>query len=121
MFAETGNPFHAWRVYQWLRRAKRPLPEWLLCYFDQCAGRLDQRPATPQQVAAAFDLAPTGGGASKVLRARRNSDRLALVQDVQALRWMMPNASLDRLFAELSERRNVGESTVRDAYYWASR
>lgn len=50
LFAETGKPLHAWRVYRWLRRVRRPLTEWLLGYFDQCAERLDRiNPTSPQQ------------------------------------------------------------------------
>ncbi len=47
MFLKTRNPFFAWGAFMNLRGARRPLPEWLLAYFDDVAKAMLKLRAAP--------------------------------------------------------------------------
>jgi hypothetical protein len=112
LYAETGRALHAWRAYHWIRQAGLPVPPWFLEYLDGCADRLmgEDLPTKPQEVADVFEMGPKGRRATEC-------DRLAAVQDVYALKEMMPGVADKEIFVKVAEDRDVSESYVEQAYY----
>jgi hypothetical protein len=112
LFAEAGRPIHAWRAYLWIRRAGLPVPPWFLEYLDECAERFDQMdPKSPNQVAEAFAMDRVGRNGSIA------SNQLAAVEHFAALKSARPDASNEKLFAEVADQIDQSTSYVRDAYY----
>ena len=88
------------------------MPPWFLQYLDQCAeGIVKMGLKSPEDVAGAFALDRVGRNASIA------SDQLAAVETVAALKYKLPDASLEELFAEVAMQTGKSESYVRDAYY----
>jgi hypothetical protein len=112
LYAETGRPIHAWRAYYWIRQAGLPAPPWFLEYLDRCAEQMmgKEPPATPEQVADAFEMDAKG-------RRTTDCERLAAVQQVYALKEIRPAISDKEIFAQVAETRGVSESYVEQAYY----
>ena len=118
LFQKTGNAFHAWEAYRWARLNDRPVPDWVLSYFDGCAKALEEtKPKNARAVAQAFGMAKRGGGKSKFGLALCESDRLALFQSFTTIKELRPEQRDVDTFAHVSEEHGVSIDQVEAAYY----
>jgi len=39
-YEKTQNPYFVWSAFIFFRKTNRPVPKWVLYYFDNCAGSL---------------------------------------------------------------------------------
>jgi len=49
MYKQEGNGLFAWAAYRHHRQVHRPVPEWVLGYFDEVSKGMDKLPDTPRQ------------------------------------------------------------------------
>ena len=66
-FEKTQNPYFVWSAYSFFRKTNRPVPKWVLYYFDNSASNL------LEGVKPADALNFTGEGGNSMLTAFFNS------------------------------------------------
>jgi hypothetical protein len=121
------NPLTAWNTFMSCRKQEKPIPEWVLKYFDQVAADLLAVPPSgdgeeKDRVWKALGLNTFGPGTahSRHLTAAR---RRKAVLKVIAMRWEDPNMSVDAACTEVAglifegDRRHIESDTVKKWYY----
>jgi hypothetical protein len=84
LFDERHNALAAWQAYAFARERKiRPIPEWILKYFDDVAHKMLYTATTVRDLSWCLDLGPDSGGPSKFAQHRMEMIRLLVVRLVQ--------------------------------------
>ena len=113
LYLQTGNPIHAWRVYELARHGGVPLPDWVLDYFDKVAKVLTAPPGptSPKAIADALGLG-TKGGPSKALQAQTDQRHLDIVDHI---RFLQERATRDDVDLDLRDELGIMQR-VADEY-----
>jgi hypothetical protein len=107
----SGRAIHAWRLRRIFRQAGWPVPEEIESYLDACNERLCEADLTsPEEVANAFDLGPTGR------KARVSIAQLEVILHVFALKAMNPDWKMQRLWREVATHLNAQGDPDKDKY-----
>lgn len=119
-FTETGSPLFVWAAFRTARRNGQPVPDWVLSFLDDCAGRVSDLAATQpdrigREAARAFGFAAMKPGPNPaVTEARKLRAHLAVYAFLRERRAHLK--TLEEAINEAEDRFGMSRSTVFSVY-----
>ena len=121
---QKGYTLAAWDAYLIARRLRKPIPEWVLTYFEKSAESLLQIPkgdtptktSTSTHVMSALRLGTSGGKGNAFTRTLNEVIRWRAVRRVLGLHDKHPERDLEIIYMDVAEEMGVSNRTIEEWY-----